>query len=282
MKSTLRHTGVLTLIAIALLALGPFEARVPGNAIARQSLGFSFLPAVDREKPESSILPSTPSAFDERTPPPGLNKKFISQLAAECPAVTEAELTDILNLTWKICKEESYHFVRLVAQMRAESDFNPDLISKAGARGLLQILPRTGEFMGFKDVLNPEDNIRCAIRYMKFLNRFVTETSNPREEWIAKLASYNSGPGHYVEMVRRAKLRYGKKDWSHVSRTYRRRFRKAKGHNLPETLIYVNRNLNSLKRLQDNLFTPISFSEKKLNELVRSCTYQPAESSMTD
>jgi hypothetical protein len=208
--------------------------------------------------------------FSERltTLPPAINSNFIKTLACECPAVNESELSDILLTTWKICNEEKFHFMRALAQIRAESDFNPKLVSSAGARGLMQIMPQTGVFMNFDEVDTIENNIRCGIKYMKFIDR-LTLHKEPREQWLASLASYNSGPSRYAEMARRANNRDGSTKWNYVAKSYRRRFRRVSGQKLPETLIYINRNLHSLKRFQDNLFESAPLANAALGEMVR-------------
>lgn len=188
--------------------------------------------------------------------PVRLDPAFVARLAAESPAVNETELYDLLVLTWRVCKEEGYHFLRTVAQMRAESDFNPRLRSRSGAIGLMQILPDTAREMGFDDVWDPERNIRCAVRYMKYLDQFVRRQRSPRERWIATLACYNSGPGTYSNLSARA-LRRGKSlRWQDVARYYRRRFPRIPGTDAPETIIYIRRNLRTLHRLHGGLFIP--------------------------
>ena len=266
-------TGVLTLVALVCLALGPFDATIRAPHVSTYSMDLG--PSIPSYEASSAPTFGNPELATEElgevsplSPPPGLNEEFIQQLAAESPAVGFKELKNILLTTWRICQEERYHFVRAVAQMRAESDFNPNLISSAGARGLMQVIPRTGDFMGFSDFDETEPNIRCGIRYMKWLERF-TEHTGARERWIATLASYNSGPGRYVEMVRRTRLRYKRDNWNYVSKTYRRRFRRAPGRKLPETLIYVNRNLQTLSRLHNNLFEVSDLSLDDLASVVR-------------
>jgi len=205
---------------------------------------------------------------NENLLPPAIDDNFIRRVANECPAVTKDELINILHTAWKVCKEEKFHFMRTLAQIRAESDFNPTLVSRAGATGLMQIMPGTAKFMKFKSVESIEDNIRCGVKYMKFVERYVLH-SETREHWLASLASYNSGPGHYTEMARRANKRYGSTKWNYVAKTYRRRFRRARGQKLPETLIYINRNLYSLGRFQENLFEASPLANADLGSKVR-------------
>ena len=222
---------------------------------------------------EYSCINKSPEAeiFDtniEESLPPAIDFDFVRTIAQECPAVSEEELSQIILTTWKVCNEEKFHFIRALAQIRAESDFNPRLVSSAGARGLMQIMPKTGEFMGFSEVDSVENNIRCGVRYMKFVTRF-TLHKGAREHWLASLASYNSGPGRYVEMARRAHKKYGSTKWNYVAKSYRRRFRRVSGQKLPETLIYINRNLYSLGRFQRNLFESAPLVNTKLAGMVR-------------
>ena len=208
--------------------------------------------------------------------PPGLNREFIRHLAAKYSrSGGEHTLIETIGLVWRVSREERVHFLRLLAQVRAESDFNRDLISSAGAIGLLQIMPHTARYMGFDDVTNPEDNVRCGARYMNYLDRFATMHTSPRERWVATLACYNSGPSHYQAMVERTLRAGGTTNWSDVAAMYRRRFRRAPGQSLPETLIFVERNLESLRRFQDHLFStypgPRQLDDQRVRLAPSSC-----------
>jgi soluble lytic murein transglycosylase-like protein len=67
----------------------------------------------------------------------------------------------------------------IMAQIEVESTFNPRAVSKAGARGLMQIMPDTGRQLarelGFTDydLFDPVTNVRMGIYYMsKLIRRF--------------------------------------------------------------------------------------------------------------
>lgn len=84
-----------------------------------------------------------------------------------------------------------YHNVdpRLVkAIVRAESNFNSQAVSPKGAKGLMQLMPRTIRFLRIADPFDARENIMGGTRYFRhLLNRFDgnIETS---------LAAYNAGP----------------------------------------------------------------------------------------
>ena len=86
----------------------------------------------------------------------------------------------------------------VVAQSFQESEFKPDRTSFAGARGLMQVMPRTARQLGVDpDLLyEPEHGVRAGVKYLAWTReRF--EASLPISErlWFA-LAAYNAGPGH--------------------------------------------------------------------------------------
>lgn len=76
-----------------------------------------------------------------------------------------------------------------------ESVGKPDLVSSAGAVGLMQIKPATAQDMGFSgseiQLKEPDDNIEYGTRYLKWLaNRYPGD-------WDAVIQAYNIGPGAY-------------------------------------------------------------------------------------
>lgn len=75
--------------------------------------------------------------------------------------------------------------VRAVIQV--ESDFNPNCVSRTGARGLMQLMPETAERYGVRHVHDPEENIRGGVRFLAdLLEMFSSDL--PRV-----LAAYNAG-----------------------------------------------------------------------------------------
>ncbi|MEM7565143.1 MAG: transglycosylase SLT domain-containing protein, partial [Pseudomonadota bacterium] len=99
---------------------------------------------------------------------------------------------------------------RLVtAQMYQESRFNPKAKSHVGAKGLMQLMPRTAKAMGVKDVNDPYSSIRGGVKYLDWLrDRFDAELPVSERTWFT-LAAYNAGAGH-VHDARRLTRQLGK------------------------------------------------------------------------
>jgi hypothetical protein len=55
------------------------------------------------------------------------------------------------------------------AVVRTESDFDPNVVSSAGAQGLMQLMPATARAMGVTNVWDPRQNIMGGSRYLQLL-----------------------------------------------------------------------------------------------------------------
>ncbi len=85
----------------------------------------------------------------------------------------------------------------LHAVIRVESAYNPRAVSKAGAQGLMQLMPATAARFNVSDPFNPADNIDGGSRYLRHL---LTLFDN---NYTLALAAYNAGEN--------AVIRYGNK-----------------------------------------------------------------------
>jgi soluble lytic murein transglycosylase len=86
------------------------------------------------------------------------------------------------------------------ALTRLESNFDPAAISPAGARGLMQIMPATAQyitgdlFFAPERLHEPSSNLQIGQRYVAYLSR----QGGIDNDLIRVLASYNSGPGNFL------------------------------------------------------------------------------------
>lgn len=81
----------------------------------------------------------------------------------------------------------SYDFLTAVA--KAESDFNPNCVSSAGAKGIMQIMPAEAKGLGIQDVFDAEQNIMGSAKLLAaHLKKFNGDTT-------LAAAAYNAGSG---------------------------------------------------------------------------------------
>ena len=79
------------------------------------------------------------------------------------------------------------------AVIHAESNFNPHAVSRAGARGLMQLMPGTAAEMNVEDVFDPAQNIAGGAQYLAQLLRTFDD------DLSLALAGYNAGPNAVIK-----------------------------------------------------------------------------------
>lgn len=114
---------------------------------------------------------------------------------------------------WRLMSAIAYH----------ESRFKPDIVSRRGAKGLMQIMPSVARQFDVpqEQVLDPEINVRLANRLLNEIASTLRLPSNTsfEDRMSLILASYNGGIGH-VSDARRLARAHGEdpNSWKVVAR----------------------------------------------------------------
>jgi soluble lytic murein transglycosylase len=120
------------------------------------------------------------------TPTSSHYKLYIKEKPKKSPAEEAMDRFD------HIIKEASHisgiHFALIKAMIRVESNFDPEAVSKKGAMGLMQIMPKNFESLHIDDPFDPRENIiGGSVYFQKMMDRY--EGKLP-----LALAAYNAGP----------------------------------------------------------------------------------------
>lgn len=110
--------------------------------------------------------------------------------AAPVPAVIDTRLTpaDLHQILARAGQAHDLDADLLASVVKAESDGNPRAVSRAGARGLMQLMPGTASTLGVQDSYKPEDNVRGGSTYLDYL------LVRYHDNLALALAAYNAGP----------------------------------------------------------------------------------------
>lgn len=75
-----------------------------------------------------------------------------------------------------------------IAIAKAESGLDPNVVSSAGAVGVMQLMPATAAGLGIRNIRDPRENIDGGVRYLKqMLDTFQGDVKQA-------IAAYNAGP----------------------------------------------------------------------------------------
>lgn len=98
----------------------------------------------------------------------------------------------------------------LAAQGYRESRLNQNARSRAGAVGVMQLLPSTGKAMGVGDIHKLEPNIHAGAKYLRrIMDRYFDDADiDEQNQTLLAMASYNAGPTR-VSQLRRETGRKG-------------------------------------------------------------------------
>ncbi|MBQ8357187.1 MAG: lytic transglycosylase domain-containing protein [Clostridia bacterium] len=134
-----------------------------------------------------------------------LSLALVSLCLAQCTAESRREKREqkYLEAARLAAAEFDVPFPLVLAVIRTESDFLPDVVSDAGACGLMQLMPDTYRYLRDETfceersdnaIFDPAVNIRYGTYYLSYLfGKF--------GNWFTALAAYNAGEGRVADWL---------------------------------------------------------------------------------
>jgi soluble lytic murein transglycosylase-like protein len=108
--------------------------------------------------------------------------------AAAHPQDARLNPADLHEILARAGEEHNLDVDLLASVVKAESDGNPKAVSRAGAQGLMQLMPATASGLGVQDSYKPDQNVRGGSTYLdSLLVRY-------HDNVAMALAAYNAGP----------------------------------------------------------------------------------------
>jgi hypothetical protein len=184
----LRRTLTFPMVFLALTAGRPGAAKTPASHVTRPGLTYLYT-YYDRQG--RLVINNLPPAYMKGQ---GLVLKGVG-VGRVRMAITPAEMAkalkspELIALVDEITQAEGVdtHLARAIIQ--AESAFNYKARSKAGALGLMQLMPSTAERFGVLDPFDPRQNIMGGVKYLKWLHDYY------QGNLTKVVAAYNAGEG---------------------------------------------------------------------------------------
>jgi Transglycosylase SLT domain len=124
-------------------------------------------------------------------PPPEIAKEPAKETAAaRSEPAKDAKLSpaDLHEILAKAGSDHNLDVDLLASLVKAESGGNARAVSRAGARGLMQLMPGTATELGVSDSFRPDENVRGGTTYLDALLIYY------HDNLALALAAYNAGP----------------------------------------------------------------------------------------
>lgn len=137
-----------------------------------------------------------------------IEKNKIGQIISSYrSSLTESDVTNIASVIHRESKKYNYDWKLILAIISTESQFDAQARSSKDARGLMQVLPSTAEWLapklgmkyaGHDSLYDPECNIKLGTHYLNMLHRKYGNIDKA-------IAAYNRGPSGLARYLRQGR-----------------------------------------------------------------------------
>jgi soluble lytic murein transglycosylase-like protein len=148
----------------------------------------SFIEFQPEEIAAVDTVPDPPPTPKSAEAPPASSTATTAKTnlnSAQDAKLSEADLHEMLA---KAGQAHNLDVDLLASLVKAESNGNTRAVSRAGARGLMQLMPATAKNLGVNDSFKPDENVRGGSTYLDWL------LTRYHDNLALALAAYNAGP----------------------------------------------------------------------------------------
>lgn len=126
-------------------------------------------------------------------------------------SIKNGQISHFDHLFKKYAPEVGWDWRVIASLAYNESNFDTTAVSWVGAKGLMQLMPRTARAMGIPEgkETNAEESVKAATKYLAQIARSFSKITDPNEKMKFVLGSYNAGIGHIFDAMALAE-KYGK------------------------------------------------------------------------
>jgi soluble lytic murein transglycosylase-like protein len=163
------------------------EAKVAGSdrVIERHLLGLGALVLTL----SAGYMLTGVSSAKPATPAPHEARRGESADTETTPAQEESDAQGAIDAYIKqVAAQHGVSADLVAAVIEAESEFNPRAVSRKGAQGLMQLMPKTAATLGVDDPFDPRENIEAGVKHLRALIDRFGSNNLP-----LVLAAYNAG-----------------------------------------------------------------------------------------
>jgi soluble lytic murein transglycosylase-like protein len=152
-----------------------------------------FEPQYAAQTPKNRFVELLDAVGEKREPSvsQGVPRNIPSDIASSMPpkkTTGQGAVDDLRQHVSRFAEEYNIDEELIRAVIQVESGWKADAVSSKGARGLMQLMPRTADMLGVEDAFDPEQNIEGGVKYLAQL------TDKYEGDVEMALAAYNAGP----------------------------------------------------------------------------------------